>query len=88
MNKCKHRHCLECGDMCPICGDDERKYNAGVVDYCYATKSLPSGAWMKQKKRVHKSGDFKNGCSNCGKSPGDMTEMERIRFFHGGKCCD
>ena len=92
MSKCKHGHCLDCGDMCPKCGDDDSKYNVGETLTCeispgttistptntdFTTKALPEDAWQPQAKKT---------CPDCGVLLADMSSIDKDYYFANGKC--
>jgi RNA polymerase subunit RPABC4/transcription elongation factor Spt4 len=85
MKRCKHNKCLSCGDMCPICGDDESKYNMeDFLQVC--TPRLPTKADGEIEYR-QQTADRKNKCPKCGKWLADMTSTEKDKFFNEGFCC-
>lgn len=99
MSKCIHNHCLDCGDMCPICGDNPELYNLGEKNEVCRVGMMKESAKNykedifvpKQLPHVFMSGSDPKpdkNCPVCGKNITDMTAVEKDRYFIDGRCCD
>jgi len=78
MSRCRHGYCLQCNDICPICGFDEEKYNLGPPIKTCKVKSVDN----PKPKNFHRQ-----KCNKCGKSVAEMTCIEKDQFFMLGFCC-